>query len=212
MIKRTRLGELAIIYQLITPPINRQNIKKVHQVYYALKELDLAYYGILDIVPSYSDITIHLAITSPLLGDDSFIMELIKSVMANCDSSVAKAKTHLIPVCYDGEDLDDVLIHHNISRSELIKLHSEPEYLIAMLGFRPYFPYLLGLNSKLHLPRRSTPRLMVRAGTIAIGGEQTGIYTNTSPAGWHIIGHTEFTDFASFRCGDTIKFSNVENK
>lgn len=212
MIKRTRLGELAIIYQLITPPINRQNITKVHQVYYALKELDLVCYGILDIVPSYSDITIHLAITSPLLNDDSFIMELIKSVMTNDDSSIAKTKTHLIPVCYDGEDLGEILAHHNITRGELIKLHSEPEYLIAMLGFRPYFPYLLGLNSKLHLPRRSTPRLMVSAGTVAIGGEQTGIYTTTSPAGWHIIGHTEFTDFASFRCGDIIKFSNVENK
>lgn len=213
MITKFNLGELAIIYRLITPPVNQDNIKIVHRVYYALKEIDFVDYGILDVVPSYTDVTIHFDATSKLLIDDSFILELINQVMAQNDSAmVVQAKIHHIPVYYDGEDLMEVLNYHSLSRDELIKLHSEPEYLIAMLGFRPYFPYLLGLNPKLCLPRRSTPRLKVRAGTVAIGGEQTGIYTTDSPAGWHIIGHTKFDGFAAFRVGDKIKFINVEDK
>lgn len=98
-----------------------------------------------------------------------------------------------IPVCYGGEsgpDLDDLAIRCGLSRAELIARHSEVEYRVFCLGFQPGFAYLYGLDPQLHAPRRETPRLYVPAGSVAIGGSQTGIYPSPTPGGWHIIGHT----------------------
>jgi len=101
-------------------------------------------------------------------------------------------------------------------------LHCEPVYKVYCLGFAPGFPYLGDLNPRLHTPRLATPRTRVPAGSVAIGGEHTGIYSVESPGGWNIIGRTtvalfdpsrrdEHDEAAAFllRAGDRVKFVRV---
>lgn len=102
-------------------------------------------------------------------------------------------QTWEIPVCYSSEfgpDLGAVAIAHRITVNELIALHSDPIYRLHFFGFLPGFPYLNGLPEKLHTPRKSVPDRIVDAGSVAIGGKQTGIYPQESPGGWHVIGRS----------------------
>ena len=141
--------------------------------------------------------------------DLSPLEEIIQLALNQPENQIS-LHTHLIPTRYNGDDLDYLCEIHNLTRNELITLHSKPVYLIAMLGFKPYFPYLIGLNPQLITPRRSSPRLNTPKGSIAIGGSQTGIYTVNSPGGWHIIGHTDFDKFSLFRPGDYIQFEEIK--
>lgn len=121
-----------------------------------------------------------------------------------------------IPVCYDdvfGIDLDAISRQNNISKSDIIRLHSVSIYTVYFIGFLPGFLYLGGLKNELHIPRKSTPRLAVKKGAVAIGGNQTGVYPNASPGGWNIIGNTpiDFFDVNSnppcfAKAGDQIQF------
>jgi KipI family sensor histidine kinase inhibitor len=98
-----------------------------------------------------------------------------------------------LPVCYGGEygpDLPDVAALCRISEGEAVRLHSERTYRVGMLGFLPGFPYLLGLDERLHVPRRDVPRVTVPSGAVGIGGAQTGVYPVDSPGGWQLIGRT----------------------
>jgi allophanate hydrolase subunit 1 len=96
----------------------------------------------------------------------------------------------VIPVAYDGPDLDEVLARTGLSRQELIALHTGAELSVAFCGFAPGFAYLAGLPERLHVPRRATPRTEVAAGAVGLGGEFTAVYPRISPGGWQIIGHT----------------------
>ncbi|HJR09961.1 MAG TPA: 5-oxoprolinase subunit PxpB [Rhodanobacteraceae bacterium] len=132
----------------------------------------------------------------------------------------AIARTVEIPVCYGGEyglDLDAVAEHAGLSRDDVIARHTSAEYTVAMLGFAPGFPYLLGLDPSLQMPRRADPRTRVPAGSIAIGGAQTGIYPRELPGGWHLIGRTPLALFDPAReppCllapGDHVQFRAIE--
>src|SRR5262245_57540495 len=95
-----------------------------------------------------------------------------------------------IPVTYDGPDLERVAQLHDLTVREVCELHSAPTYRVYQLGFSPGFPYLGDLDPRLHTPRLPSPRPKVAAGSVAIGGAHTGIYSVESPAGWNIIGHT----------------------
>jgi len=124
-----------------------------------------------------------------------------------------------IPVCYDPEfapDLDDVARHAQISREEVVDLHSVAEYRVACIGFVPGFPFLAGLPKKLATPRRDTPRKEIPPGSVGIGGAQTGIYPLRSPGGWNLIGRTPLTLFnpkknppALLRAGDRVRFHAI---
>lgn len=108
-----------------------------------------------------------------------------------------------IPVIYDGEDLEELAREKELSPGDIIRLHSEPVYKVYLLGFSPGFPYLGDLHPKLHTPRRPTPRSRVAAGSVAIGGEHTGIYSVDSPGGWRIIGRTSIPMFQTDRLSAT---------
>ncbi len=107
-----------------------------------------------------------------------------------------------IPVCYGGDfgpDLAEVAALAGLDEAATIAAHAAASYRVAMLGFAPGFPYLLGLDPRLHAPRRAQPRTRVPAGSVAIGGAQTGIYPRALPGGWQIIGRTPLALFDAAR-------------
>lgn len=124
-----------------------------------------------------------------------------------------------IPVWYGGEygpDLKEVAVYHGLTEKEVIRIHTEGEYLVYMIGFAPGFPYLGGLSDKIATPRRKTPRLKIPAGSIGIAGAQTGIYPISTPGGWQIIGRTDISLFNAeqnppsvLKSGDIVKFVEV---
>lgn len=97
----------------------------------------------------------------------------------------------LVPVVYDGPDLDNHAAACGLSVEALIQRHSASSYSVAAIGFRPHFAYLLGLDPSLARPRRDEPRTSVAAGSVAIGGDQTAIYPDDGPGGWHCIGRCD---------------------
>jgi KipI family sensor histidine kinase inhibitor len=121
-----------------------------------------------------------------------------------------------IPVCYGGDygpDLADVASHAGLTEDATIALHAGGEYIVAMIGFLPGFPYLLGLDPRLAMPRLATPRARVREGAVGIGGAQTGIYPQASPGGWRLVGRTPERLFDAMRTppsllapGDRVRF------
>ncbi len=102
-------------------------------------------------------------------------------------------RVHRVPVCYDPQVAPDLIAVCNAlstSVEQLVQRHSQAKYQVAMLGFLPGFAYLSGNDERLNLPRKATPELSLPAGSVAIAGRQTGIYSLSSPGGWHVIGRT----------------------
>ena len=115
-----------------------------------------------------------------------------------------------------GPDLEFVAKEHHLSNEELIAIHTAPTYRVYLIGFSPGFPYLGGMSARIATPRRRTPRHLVPAGSVAIGGVQTGIYSSDTPGGWNIIGRTPlklFDPSADPPCllkpGDQVVFQSV---
>ena len=100
--------------------------------------------------------------------------------------------------------------HNSLSIDAVIGLHSAGRYTVAMIGFQPHFPYLMGLDKRLTTPRLDTPRTKIPAGAVAIGGAQTGIYPRPSPGGWNLIGMTEIQPLKGLKPGDTVLFDPVD--
>jgi KipI family sensor histidine kinase inhibitor len=111
-----------------------------------------------------------------------------------------------IPVVYDGPDLARVAEAHHLTVAEVPELHAATTYKVYMLGFSPGFPYLGDLDPRLHTPRLASPRTRVPAGSIAIGGSHTGIYSVEGPGGWNIIGRTNVQLFDAKREGAEMFF------
>ncbi|RZS92491.1 5-oxoprolinase subunit PxpB [Aquimarina brevivitae] len=141
----------------------------------------------------------------------------LRSIYETCGVA-ENLQNHLweIPVCYEDELSPDLLSFCNqkkLSVDEFVALHTAPTYQVYFIGFLPGFLYLGGLDPKLHFPRKQTPNLKVEKGSVAIGGQQTGIYPSNSPGGWHVVGKTPVELFDKDRrppCfiqpGDQIKY------
>ncbi|MGX5174714.1 5-oxoprolinase subunit PxpB [Aliikangiella sp. IMCC44653] len=153
-------------------------------------------YCLEDAIPAFQSITV---IFNPLIiSVQEFETKL--TIILNHPVSFAQVQPQIvsIPVCYGGKfgpDLEPLCQHKQISQEQFIELHTAPQYLVHMLGFTPGFLYLGGLNAKLNFPRKSTPALKVSAGSVGIGGGQTGIYPLATPGGWQIIGRTPLALF-----------------
>ena len=122
-----------------------------------------------------------------------------------------------IPVCYGGTfgpDLAFVAQHAGLTEAEVVRRHTGRDYRIYMLGFLPGFPYLGGLDPALCTPRLQNPRTAIPAGSVGIGGEQTGVYPVASPGGWQLIGRTPLDLFdperpPRYAAGDRIRFTAI---
>ncbi|MCT3039104.1 5-oxoprolinase subunit PxpB [Leuconostoc mesenteroides] len=174
--------------------------------------------GLVDIIPAYREVTF---VFDSLVIDIASFKHFLEKQLNKMDGEIVDKKgTHYdIPVLYNDEvglDLLEVAKYHGLSIEEVIHLHTAQAYRIYMLGFLPGFAYLGGLDAKLHTPRKNTPRLRIPAGSIAIGGEQTGYYPVDSPGGWQIIGQTPLVMFDSNRpeiklhAGDRMKFYAID--
>lgn len=148
----------------------------------------------------------------------------LKSILTkesqHLDSALHTEKTIVhLPVLYGGEfgpDMVNIEKQSKLSSSEIINLHSQPQYLIYMLGFLPGFAYLGGLDERLATPRLANPRLKINPGSVGIAGTQTGMYPIESPGGWQIIGRTPLQLFQPsaddpfyYSAGDYIKFDAI---
>ncbi|WP_150467244.1 5-oxoprolinase subunit B family protein [Francisella sp. SYW-9] len=162
-------------------------------------------FNIYDIVPSYNSVAFHFDYGDPLELKSS-ILDKIQHV--DYDQQI-EPQTHKIDVKYNGQDLELAAEKLGIKVAEVIKRHTQNEYHIAMLGFKPYLPYLLGLDKSLSLPRLETPRNRIAAGSIGIGGAQTTIFPEQTPSGWNIIGISDFNDFSKLKPGDKIVFREI---
>ena len=182
--------------------------------------------GVTDIVPSFSTVTVHYDPVKVPAGEGApvaRVMRWIQSAPAVPAKLRRKAREVVVPVCYGGEqgpDIAAVAAHAKMTEAEVIRVHSKAAYRVAAVGFSPGFPYLLGLAPRLATPRKATPRTVVAAGSVGIGGAQTGIYPTATPGGWSLIGRTPLRLFRPeneaaptlLEAGDSVKFLGVTEK
>ena len=142
---------------------------------------------------------------------EATVREAVESAMAAPDQGSAPSE-HRIPVRYDGADLDDLARAVKLSRDEVISIHAAPVYVVAAMGFLPGFGYLRGLDARLVVPRRASPRQRVPALSVAVAGPYAGVYPFSSPGGWHLLGAAVgFSPFDALRgatlaLGDRVRF------
>jgi KipI family sensor histidine kinase inhibitor len=169
---------------------------------------------LLNIHPGYCSVLISF---DPRRIESAAVESIVRESLARLASvPVPAARTVEVPVRYggpDGPDLEEVARLHGIAAEEVVRIHSTAQYLVYFLGFSPGFPYLGGMPAAIATPRLARPRRLVRAGSVAIGGDHTGIYTVASPGGWRVIGHTPLEIFRADRdpltllqMGDYVRF------
>ena len=173
---------------------------------------------IVDIVPGMNNLTLFL---NPYHAHDPLeIRHYLTRLWQDANdldlSEIFQGKLVEVPVIYGGEkgpDLLEVAQIHQISPEELVARHTAPIYTVYFVGFMPGFVYLGGLDSSIHTDRRAIPRLKIPAGSVGIGGSQTGVYPGESPGGWQILGNTDLSFFdmnrevpSLFLPGDQLRF------
>lgn len=209
------LGDSALLITLGDEMDLRVN-QRVHALASLIDSAPLA--GIRETVPAYATLLVHY---DPLTLTYSQIADWIRGRLDRSDSVMTRAPRLVeVPTRYggaSGPDLEAVAASHGLSVADIIRLHSGREYLVYMMGFTPGFPYMGKLDETIVTPRLETPRTLVRAGTVAIAGAQTGIYPLDSPGGWRLIGWTPLTLFDPssespflFAPGDTVRFIPME--
>ena len=171
-----------------------EGLATVHRLHAALRALGSP--GVVELVCGYRTL---LIVADP--GRAGVLDELAADLpeLELPDAEEVAGEPVEIPVTYDGEDLPEVARLTGLDPEEVIRRHTAPEYTVAFLGFSPGFPYLVGLDPALKVPRRDTPRTSIPAGSVGLAGGQTGIYPTASPGGWQLIGRTEVTLFDPHR-------------
>ncbi|MXV17311.1 5-oxoprolinase subunit PxpB [Hufsiella ginkgonis] len=185
--------------------------------------------GFLDTVPAYATLSVFfdpaaVIASGELKGNNSF--ERVASFVRKLHSSgqqPATAETTVVnmPICYGGKygpDLEELAQLHQLSPDELVRLHCNATYRVAMIGFVPGFAYLAGMDVALETPRKQVPRQVVPAGSVGIAGRQTGIYPLETPGGWQLVGRTPLGMFNAakpqpslLKMGDTIRFQPISS-
>jgi inhibitor of KinA len=186
--------------------------------------------GFYTTVAAYATVTVFfdpvmVSKSADLRGNDCFdkVSWYLKG-LRNKPGQTMNVITHsiTIPVCYGGKygpDLEEVADLHNLTKGQVIELHSSAMYKVYMIGFVPGFAYLGGMPEILTMPRKQTPRNAVPAGSVGIAGKQTGIYPLETPGGWQIIGRTPFQMFNStlpqpslLKAGDKVIFKAIDEQ
>lgn len=181
---------------------------------------DQDWQGIRDIVPTYRSVTIHF---DPFLLDSAILVKRLKALpRPGSGKAETQGALHEIPVLYGeewGPDLDEVAAFAGLQPAQAIALHASTPYRVYMLGFSPGFPYLGTVPDRLAIPRRSTPRTKVPAGSVGIADRQTGIYPTATPGGWQLIGRTPISIYRKgstnpflLKPGDLVRFRSIDRR
>jgi inhibitor of KinA len=167
--------------------ISAATTTRVHAVFHALHQAPPSW--LTNLHPAYTTLLVDY---DPSLMDASGVIDFLRQLPT--DLPLKPSRRIELPVRYDGQDLEEVAHFHSITVENLKRIHSEALYHVAFLGFSPGFAYLQGLPAEIATPRLSSPRRLVPAGSVGIGGNQTGVYPQHSPGGWRIIGHLALPD------------------
>ena len=181
---------------------------------------DTAIAGIVEAVPTFRSLMIHY---DPLTVRARELEAQIVPLLDGLEAEAMAGHRWFFPTCYEGEDLApdlaDVARTARMSEAEVVALHTSVEHLVYVIGFLPGLPYMGDLPDRLHLPRRTSPRIRVPAGSVAIATNQTCIYPLDSPGGWHIIGRSAVPLFDPRRQrpvllspGDMVRFVPVKRE
>lgn len=175
---------------------------------------------VLEVIPTYRSLMVYfnpLHITRKTLEQQ--IMHCVRQKAAS-SVSLNASRVVTIPVCYGnqfGPDIEFVAQHNKLSVGDVIEIHTAKPYQVYMLGFTPGFPYLGGMCERIATPRLEKPRVKIPAGSVGIGGTQTGIYPVDSPGGWQLIGQTPLQLFSPsapspflFAAGDYLQFQSID--
>ncbi|AGB79090.1 TIGR00370 family protein [Enterobacteriaceae bacterium strain FGI 57] len=202
------LGETAVVLEL-EPPVTLTSQKRIWRLTQRLAEQP----EVVEAIPGMNNITVILRNPQELALD---AIERLQRWWEESDALEPESRYIEIPVIYGGEqgpDLNEVAQHSGLTPKQVVELHASVDYVVWFLGFQPGFPYLGGLPEQLAMPRRAEPRLLVPAGSVGIGGAQTGIYPLATPGGWQLIGLTSQPLFdphkedpVLLRPGDTLRF------
>lgn len=175
-----------------------------------------------DVVPAFASLAIHFD-PEPVGAADP--LELVRALIeqhgrGRAVSGSAAARHVEVPVCYDAEfalDLEPVTARTRLSAEQIAARHASAAYHVLMMGFAPGHPYLGGLDARLAIPRRATPRPVVPAGSIAIANQQSVVYPYAISGGWNVIGRTPLKVFDAHRAepslflpGDTVTFVAID--
>ncbi|HJX02457.1 MAG TPA: 5-oxoprolinase subunit PxpB [Candidatus Bathyarchaeia archaeon] len=192
---------------------------KINQKVFALQDAitKAKIQGVDELVPTYRSLLIRY---NPLKKNhDQLISEVKNLANRSTEPNAKTARKIIIPVVYGeeyGPDLNSVANWHGLTEEQVVKMHSEKEYRVYMIGFVAGFPYLGEVANEIVTPRLETPRLKVTAGSVGIAEKQTGIYPCEAPGGWRIIGRTSLKLFdpkqeppALLNPGDTVKFKPI---
>jgi inhibitor of KinA len=195
------LGDSALIVRVVDD-FARDPEASFNAVLAALRSLEAAVIpGVTELAPAYSTIGVFFDVAEiaraaseqePWDWLKTKIEDVLKVRSPESKKGVEAPRIE-IPVCYDREfalDIEDVARVASLAEAEVIHRHSSAAYRVNCVGFINGFPFLSGLPSELATPRRAVPRKEVPAGSVAIGGAQTGIYPRNSPGGWNVIGRT----------------------
>ena len=187
-----RLGDRAI--RFARPPVPAQAIVR------AVK----AWPGVIDCAVAAHDVAAYFA-------DEPVVDPAQLAALATLTAAVQPGRELELRASYDGIDLDDVARATGLSTAEVVARHVAAVYTVDAIGFAPGFAYLIGLPTELVLPRRTTPRPRVPAGSLAMAGSFTGVYPFDSPGGWHLIGRVVDRpmfgpDGARLQLGDRVRF------
>lgn len=170
--------------------------------------------------PAYASLLIDF---DPLRMTHEELATTVEALAANGEPALEqKTRRIVLPVSYDlefGPDLSAVAQEARLTVEEVIAAYCSAEYIVCFLGFSPGFSYLAGLPPQLAMPRHSTPRRLVAAGSVGIAGDQTGVYPVDSPGGWQIIGRTPLRMFqhdatrpTRLEPGDSVRFRSISRK
>lgn len=182
--------------------------------------------GFTEAVPAYASLAIFYDVVTVRQNNPRFatafesvknyIQELIDTGFT---ATVTTSGKIIIPVLYNGEDLQSMAAAKNITVDELITIHTAQEYQVYMIGFLPGFAYMGSVDGRIAMPRRQVPRTLVPAGSVGIAGRQTGIYPLSSPGGWQLVGQTPVKIFDAAKpspcllsAGDTVRFISISKK
>ena len=217
------VGDQAVLAELGTE-ICEETSRRVMELYAALEQMqkrqETEAEGILEMVPAYASLLVYY---DPAKTDYARAAAAVeRAARRRSGSGAARGRLLRIPVCYGGgfgEDLEEAAALARMTPEDLIRIHSGRDYRVYMLGFLPGFPYLGGMDPAIAVPRKQTPRTRIPAGSVGIGGSQTGIYPSESPGGWQLIGRTPLRLLKEngaggwetlCRPGDTVRFCPVE--